>query len=135
MIPTDCPDPGVLLDGDQYVLTCTSGDAADAFPIYTSPDLVSWTLQGHIFPSASKPTWAVSDFWAPEIHHVGSGYVAYFAARDSNGRLSVGAASAPTSLGPFTDIGQPLVTDATEGVIDPTEFNAPDANALRDLEG
>jgi hypothetical protein len=125
VIPTDCPDPGVLHDGNQYVLTCTSGDAADAYPIYTSPDLATWTLVGHIFPSGQHPTWAVQDFWAPEIHLVGSHYVVYFSARGSDGMLAIGAASAPSALGPFTDIGSPLVHDTSMGHIDASEINAP----------
>jgi beta-xylosidase len=126
VIPTDCPDPGVLHDGDQYVLTCTSGDAADAFPIYTSPDLAHFTLQGHVFPSGHRPAWAKQDFWAPEIHKVGSQYVVYFAARGADGMLAVGAASSSSSLGPYTDLGQPLVHDSSMGLIDPSEINTPD---------
>ena len=122
VIPGDCPDPGVLRDGNQYVLSCTSGDAADAFPIYTSPDLAHWTLVGHIFPSTSKPTWAKSDFWAPEIHHVGSHYVAYFSARGADGMLAIGAASAASSLGPFADLGAPLIHDPSMGLIDASEI-------------
>jgi GH43 family beta-xylosidase len=122
VIPSGCADPGVLRDGGRYVVACTSGDDADAFPISTSPDLVHWTPAGHIFPSASKPAWAMSDFWAPEIHAVGAAYVAYFTARDVDGKLSVGAATATSALGPFADIGHPLVHDATMGMIDPTEF-------------
>jgi arabinan endo-1,5-alpha-L-arabinosidase len=126
VIPTDCPDPGVLLDGSEYVLTCTSGDAPDAYPIFTSTDLVHWTARGSIFPSGHWPSWAMSDFWAPEIHRVGSGYVAYFSARDNDGMLSIGAASASTATGPFTDIGKPLVHDSTMGHIDASEFNDTD---------
>jgi arabinan endo-1,5-alpha-L-arabinosidase len=122
VIPTDCPDPGVLRDGTQYVLTCTSGDAADAYPIYTSPDLASWTPQGHVFPSGQWPAWAKSDFWAPEIHKVGAHYVVYFSARGGDGMLAVGAASAPTALGPFTPLAQPLVHDASMGLIDASEI-------------
>jgi hypothetical protein len=191
VIPTDCPDPGVLRTSDGYVLSCTSGDDGDAFPIYTSPDLVAWTPVGHIFPSGHWPSWAASDFWAPEIHLVGSHFVAYFAARNSagapkspgrtwrslglasliprpllprgekgcqrrsrrrdlslfpswekggrgvegrakvgaiisTGRLSVGAASSMNATGPFTDTGQPLVQDASMGLIDPSEITAAD---------
>ena len=126
VIPTDCPDPGVLRTSDGYVLSCTSGDDPDAFPIYTSPDLASWTAVGHIFPSGHWPSWAVSDFWAPEIHVVGGHFVAYFTARNSAGVLCIGAASAMSATGPFTDIGQPLVSDGSMGLIDPTEFTAPD---------
>jgi len=124
VIPTDCPDPGVLHDGARYVLTCTSGDAADAYPIYTSPDLATWTLQGHVFPSGHWPAWAVSDFWAPEIHVVGGQYVVYFSARGSDGMLAIGAASSPSALGPFTPLAQPLIHDASMGLIDASEITA-----------
>src|SRR5215472_13294068 len=126
VIDNDCPDPGVLGDGNQYVLTCTSGGAPNAYPIYTSPDLASWTQQGHVFPADHKPVWATGDFWAPEIHHVGSGYVVYFSARGTDGVLAVGAAAAPSALGPFTDLGHPLVHDASMGLIDASEIT--DAN-------
>ncbi len=123
VVDVDCPDPGVLLSNGKYVVGCTSGNATDAFPLRTSTDLVHWSDAGHIFPSASKPSWAVSDFWAPEVHAIGSGFVAYFTARHMDGRLSIGAATAPSPTGPFTDLGHPLVQNATLGVIDPTEFD------------
>jgi GH43 family beta-xylosidase len=126
VVPVDCADPGVLHDGSRYVMACTSGNAADAFPIRTSTDLVAWMEAGHVFPAASKPAWAKGDFWAPEIHAVGGAYVAYFTARHADGQLSIGAATAPTALGPFTDIGAPLVHQASMGSIDPHEFLAPD---------
>src|SRR5207244_11065093 len=77
---------------------------------------------GRVCSSASKPTWAKSDVWAPEIHKVGAGYVAYFTARHTDGQLSLGAATSASALGPFTDIGAPLVHEASMGVIDATEF-------------
>ncbi len=116
-----CPDPGVLFDGSEYVAVCTSGDASNAYPIRTSPDLVHWTSEGSIFPSAQKPKWAVSDFWAPEIHRVGDHFVAYFSARQQNGRLAIGAAKATSALGPFTAGATPLVADDTFGLIDASE--------------
>ncbi|HEY2516561.1 MAG TPA: glycoside hydrolase family 43 protein, partial [Polyangiaceae bacterium] len=125
VVPGGCADPGVLRDGNSYVLTCTSGDAADAYPIYTSPDLATWTPAGHVFPSGHWPSWAKKDFWAPEIHKVGGKYVVYFSARGADNMLAIGAASAPSALGPFTDIGAPLVHDASMGLIDASEINAP----------
>jgi beta-xylosidase len=62
------------------------------------------------------------DFWAPEIHHIGNHYVAYFTARHKDGKLSIGAATAKDPLGPYTDIGAPLVHDASMGMIDATAF-------------
>jgi arabinan endo-1,5-alpha-L-arabinosidase len=123
VVPVDCPDPGVLANGNEYVLACTSGNAANAFPIRTSSDLVHWTASGSIFPSAAKPTWATGDFWAPEIHHVGNHFVAYFSARHQNGRLSIGAATSTNATGPFSDIGHPLAQDPSLGLIDATEVD------------
>ncbi len=127
VVAHDCPDPGVLHDGNRYVMSCTSGNATNAFPIYVSADLTSWTAMGHILPMAAKPAWAASDFWAPEIHKVGSHYVAYFSARNaSDSRLSIGAAYASDALGPFTALPQPLVHDANMGLIDASEFTDTD---------
>ena len=126
VMPTGCADPGVVWDGAHYLMTCTSGNAANAFPIYASTDLVSWTQQGFIFPQAKKPAWAVSDFWAPEIHRVGTHWVAYFSARGSDGVLAVGAASADDPLGPYTPLAQPLVHDPNMGLIDASEVKGSD---------
>ena len=126
VIPTSCADPGVVRDAGTYVLSCTSGNSPDAFPLFTSTDLVTWTHHDSILPAAARPTWAKSDFWAPEIHKVGSHWVAYFSARNTDGKLSVGAASSPDALGPYTALAQPLVHDAAMGLIDASEFTAPD---------
>ncbi|MBN8614382.1 MAG: family 43 glycosylhydrolase [Deltaproteobacteria bacterium] len=127
VIDVDCPDPGVTRDGDTFVLTCTSGGAAAAFPLRTSRDLVHWTSAGHAFPAGTRPSWASGDFWAPEIHHVGDRWIVYFSARRaSDGRLVVGAGIAEDVLGPYTDVGAPLVTGPSPGVIDAHFFEASD---------
>ncbi len=131
VIGVDCPDPGVARDGTEYVLSCTSGGAAAAFPLRTSTDLVHWSDRGHVFPAGSRPGWASGDFWAPELHRLGDGvgerWIVYYSARNAaDGRLAVGAATAPSALGPYTDLGRPLVRDPSPGVIDAHHFEAPD---------
>jgi arabinan endo-1,5-alpha-L-arabinosidase len=126
VLPNGCADPGVTRDGNRYLMTCTSGGAANAFPIYESTDLVSWTLATHIFSSATKPAWATGDFWAPELHPIGSTWVAYFSARNTDGKLSIGAAWATDPLGPYTPLPQPLVHDPNMGLIDASEFTDTD---------
>jgi beta-xylosidase len=121
-IPTGCADPGVTRDGNLYVLSCTGGGGGNAYPMFTSTDLAVWTPAGHIFSPTTKPSWAKGNFWAPEIHKVGSHWVAYFSALDGTGRMSIGAASAPSSTGPFTDLGHPIVTDANVSLIDANEL-------------
>lgn len=123
VVDVDCPDPGVVLDNNQYVMACTGGDYA----LRVSSDLIHWRNAGTIFAPGRRPSWANGDFWAPEIHRVGARWVAYFSARNSaDGSLAVGAATGPTALGPFTDIGRPLVHDPNPGVIDAHHFLAPD---------
>ncbi|HEY5944244.1 MAG TPA: glycoside hydrolase family 43 protein [Kofleriaceae bacterium] len=124
VLGSGCADPGVVRDGDRYVMSCTSGNAANAFPLYVSHDLVTWTAQGHILPSAARPAWAKSDFWAPEIHHIGNKWLAYWSARGSDGKLAIGAASADDPLGPYTALAQPIVPATTVGLIDATAFVA-----------
>ncbi|QED25811.1 family 43 glycosylhydrolase [Microvenator marinus] len=126
VIRADCPDPGILKDGDRYYLTCTHTGGPGLFPIYTSTDLVNWSRDASIL--AERPGWANDRFWAPEIHKVDEGlYVAYYTASTrSNNRLSIGAATASSPLGPFTDIGEPLIYDPNPGVIDAHYFRASD---------
>jgi arabinan endo-1,5-alpha-L-arabinosidase len=66
-------------------------------------------VQEYIFPvdSTTRPAWAVSDFWAPEIHHLWGYYIAIFAARNVKGMLCVGLAYSEGSiLGPYIDMGE-----------------------------
>ena len=126
VLPTGCADPGVVRDGDRYVMTCTSGDAADAFPLFESTDLASWSAAGHVLPAAARPAWATGAFWAPEIQHIGTSWVAYFSARHTSGRFAIGAAVATSPLGPFVARPEPLVLDANVGLIDASAFVAAD---------
>jgi hypothetical protein len=117
-------DPAVLKVDDGWVLTATSNDAPDAFPILHSSDLTTWEHKGFVFPAGHAPSWAatgvrVADFWAPEMQRVGDEYWVAYTAREKSNALAIGLARAPTPLGPWTDNGQPLITaSASGGVID-----------------
>ena len=105
----------------RHAPTCApsprSVSAPDAFPIWRSTNLVNWTQVGAVFPGKPAwPTWAVTDFWAPEFHRLASGrWVVYFAARNTNGTLCVGVATSTPGgiMGPYVDRGTPLVFNAT----------------------
>ena len=72
VLDTDHPDPGViqLPDGSGYLGVLSSGNSPDTFPLIFSPDLVTWSPRGQVFPNKSWPAWAKSEMWAPEVHHV-----------------------------------------------------------------
>jgi GH43 family beta-xylosidase len=121
VVATDCPDPGVTHDADAgFLMVCTSG--GPGYPIRSSSDLVSWTLRGTAFDVTTKPAWATGDFWAPELHRVGAGWVLYFSARHTDGSLAIGAASASSPFGPFTAQSTPLVKESYPGAIDVHQF-------------
>ncbi len=126
VIAFDCPDPGVIASGTgtslSYDVVCTGGK----FPIRSSRDLVTWSDTGDKVLPAGKPPWAAngSRNWAPEIHPVDAGFVAYYTTVNDANVLSIAAAHAPSVLGPYTDSGGPLVQNAL-GVIDATFFEDP----------
>lgn len=119
----DCPDPGVMAADGAFYMVCTGG----SFPIRRSDDLVFWSDTGAAVLPAGKPAWSANGWrdWAPELHRVGDHYVAYYTAVNAANVLSIGAASAPSPTGPYTDRGSPLVEHPT-GIIDPSYFRDDD---------
>jgi hypothetical protein len=108
-------DPAVLRTEEGWWLVATSNDAPDAFPILFSADLEHWEPKGFIFPEGQTPVWAAAgrhkaDFWAPEMARVGDEYWLAYTARRTTNDLAVGLAKAPAPLGPWTDLGAPLIT-------------------------
>jgi arabinan endo-1,5-alpha-L-arabinosidase len=125
-------DPAVLRVADGWVLTATSNDALDAFPLLHSADLEHWEHRGFVFPEGHAPQWArhgrrTGDFWAPEMARIGDEYWLAFTAREQSGALAIGIARSQSPFGPWTDNGGPMVTGgklltpggpASGGVID-----------------
>ena len=110
-------DPAVLKTDDGYWLVATSNDAPDAFPILHSTDLEHWEPVGFVFQEGQTPAWAaagpqMADVWAPELARVGDEYWLSFTARDRDNTLSIGLAKAPHPLGPWVDMGRPLLGDS-----------------------
>jgi arabinan endo-1,5-alpha-L-arabinosidase len=121
VVPRDCPDPGVVRDGERFVMTCTgAGSDGGVFPLLVSTDLRDWEDSGSLL--TAPPAWSTGDHWAPELRRVGEVWRAVYTARASDGQLSIGTATAPDPLGPWTDSGAPLLHDAGVGLIDPSIF-------------
>ena len=125
IMDTNCPDPGVLKDGDRWVMACTRGGAGGAFELFTSSDMFHWTDSGSAIVPPSDARWGTSDFWAPEVHKLGPhDYLALYTARDAAGHLGIGVATASDPLGPWKDAGAPIVPGTAEmGYIDATLYD------------
>ena len=122
-VASNCADPGVIridgANGPTFWAACTG----NGYPLFKSRDLVHWTAAGHIFNTGTKPRWGGGDWWAPEIHHIGNGLVAYFAALSpQRNKICIGAARASSMAGPWVDLGHPLVCDSHVSLIDPNVF-------------
>lgn len=133
-------DPAVVKVDGGWLLTATSNDGPDAFPLVFSSDLKQWEHRGFVFPEGEMPGWVatgrhVADFWAPEIQKVGDEYWIAYTARQHSNALAIGLARARDPFGPWTDNGEPLVTGgkvlypgtaASGGVIDSHIFKDAD---------
>jgi hypothetical protein len=122
-------DPAVLKTEEGYFLVATSNDAPDAFPILHSLDLETWESVGFVFPEGQTPAWAakgrhVGDFWAPEMARMGNEYWLCYTARQTTNALAIGLAKSPSPLGPWRDLGRPLLSGGavnTTGSDDPNK--------------
>ena len=137
VIPGDHPDPSIIRVGKDYWATATSSEWGPQFPLLHSTDLVNWDLTGAVFPH--RPSWAVGNFWAPEISQFKNHYHVYYVGHKNGGPLAVGVAIADNPSGPYTDHG-PIIAQS-DGSIDPApcvdEKGAPylvwkeDGNSIR----
>ncbi|MFF1818818.1 family 43 glycosylhydrolase [Kribbella sp. NPDC058245] len=142
----DFPDPALIKgrDGWWYAYStggpyAKDGHDGDGYKIARSRDLTHWEKVGSVFNDTNRPTWAdpTSGFWAPDIRYVDGRYVLYFTVHNTtttpdNWDYAIGAATAPTPSGPWTDSGAPVVAPrpAADGgfewTIDPAEFTDSD---------
>lgn len=94
------------------------------FPLLQSNDLVNWQFVGN---GLLRPSGLGDNFWAPEVaYHQGIFYLYYSVGHeDKNHQLRVATSSDP--LGPYQDVGEPLVSPETcQFAIDPSPFQDDD---------
>jgi xylan 1,4-beta-xylosidase len=117
IVPGDHPDPTIVQVDGVYWASATSGEWSPQFPLFRSPDLFHWSPAGWIFPV--QPAWAEGSFWAPELVYddVSGRSVLWYVARQRGGPLCIAVATAPSTVGPYTDHGALVCED--DGSIDP----------------
>jgi arabinan endo-1,5-alpha-L-arabinosidase len=134
VIDADFPDPTVIKAGDGFYYAYATQTQRDGkwinIQLARSSDLVHWQYLGDALPS--KPIWAATtqDFWAPHVQRDGSRYIMYFSAKpntlDERNGLCLGAASSNSPVGPFLDMGHPLICGPGFINIDPMAFDDPE---------
>jgi GH43 family beta-xylosidase len=118
-------DPGVLFSDGYYWKTYTTGGPNNGWPLYRSPDLLTWTSMGNMLTTANKPAFMDDgSFWAPEIHKVNGTYVITGTARSTQyqSRTTIAIATASEVTGPYTVRSTPIVGEQTVGTLDSTIF-------------
>ncbi|MCD2424944.1 family 43 glycosylhydrolase [Niabella pedocola] len=125
VIPTaqDPKDPQVFKAADGKFYLVHPND--NKYKIYSSPDLVNWTLK-----TASGFSKATGSFWSAGSFKYGSTYNLYYTYVQGANNKRIGVATSTTPEGPYTDANANLVvkTDAGGGyipVIDPSVFKDP----------
>jgi len=110
VVNTDAPDPGVLFYNGLWYMVTTGCSGSSCYPIRRSKDLAHWDQIGFVFGESTLPSWAVGDFWAPELHVINGRVNCYFSARHTNGLLTIGGATAKSPEGPFTAFANPVMS-------------------------
>jgi hypothetical protein len=121
-----CPDPTLLYAGSgraAFTLMCTG----PGFPTRSASSIagLSGALPQPAFAPDGWPGWAVGGYWAPDLERVGDHYLLYYSAqRKGDHRRCIGVAMSDRPDGDFHDVGQPLVSNNSDGAIDPTLLHA-----------
>ncbi|WP_348822193.1 RICIN domain-containing protein [Flavobacterium aestuarii] len=118
-------DPEIHYFNNKYYIY-TTATYGTQFHAYSSNDLTNWYDEGLIFDLFPDSPWAQYNGWAPAVVYRNNKYYFYYTAE-----TKIGLAVGNTPIGPFTDIGAPLIgTDPyTDDIIDANVFIDDDGQA------
>ena len=127
VLPGFHADPEILyshLTGRYYIYSTTDGLPGWGgwyFTAFSSPDMKDWTYEGVVLDLRSPQVpWANGNAWAPAIEEklVDGKYKYFFYysgnPNDNSGK-QIGVAVADSPVGPFKDMGRPLITESPAG--------------------
>lgn len=127
-------DPCILDDGNgTFYMYGTGGGAKDGFSTYSSNNLIDWKYEGQVYKGNTADSWAVKNFWAPEVYKFNGKYYLFFSAdwrnnpNDELENFKIGVAVSDKPTGPFTDLQEKPLFDPGYPILD--------ANVFRDSDG
>ena len=128
VLPGFHADPEILYSnqtGKYYIYSTTDGTPGWGgwyFTVFSSDDLTHWTDGGIMLNLKSEQVpWADGNAWAPCIEEVKQKdcsykyYFYYSGNPKAGGGKQIGVAVADNPVGPFTDLGHPIITDSPVG--------------------
>ena len=122
-LPGHYADPNLVAANGRYLLYPTTDGSVNwssrSFSAFSSRDLASWEDHGVILSLGKDVPWATERARAPTFASRSGRFYFYFTADDN-----IGVAVSDNPLGPFTDIGVPLVAagEFDGRAIDPSVF-------------
>lgn len=131
-IDRNFPDPGISTNGSKAYYAYATSASGLHYPTASAPSPTGpWTWTG-IDAMPDLPTWAVKNFWAPDVSVTPDGrWLMYFTAHDNVTDLQcIGVAVADAPLGPFRAVGdRPLICPVElKGAIDAMSFTDDDGS-------
>jgi len=116
VVAEDIRHPTVLKFRDSYYMV-----GSYSAQLLSSKDLKTWKKEkDSIFDDDGYPNWAQANgIISTKMHAMGKKFNLYFYALKKEGKWSIGAATADSPLGPFKDIGRPLLTSGTGEAFQP----------------
>ena len=130
ILPGYYADPDIAyFNGKFYLYPTTDGTnwSPTSFHAFSSTDLVNWKDEGVILDFADIPWTEGKNAWAPSVGEKNGKYYLYYTANTEY----IGVAVGDSPVGPFVDIGKPLLTYKQYGgrSIDPYFFRDDDGQA------
>lgn len=128
VLPGQYADPDIdYFDGKFWIYPTTDGYpgwSGTLFHAFSSVDMVNWEDEGVIMElkndnpglnekgvQIANSPWAVEgSAWAPTIEKKNDMYYFYYCGKKSGGVSCIGVAYAENPAGPYTDLGEPLLT-------------------------
>jgi len=96
--------------------------------VFSTTDMANWTNHGKIL-SLDDIEWADDRAWAPQTVEKNGKFYFYFPAHKIDGGMAIGVAVGDSPVGPFKEIGKPLVYEDDWNDFDPTVFIDDDGQA------
>lgn len=127
ILPGFHADPEILYShktNKYYIYSTTDGQPGWGgwyFTVFSSSDLRKWNYEGVMLDLKSdQVSWADGNAWAPCIEEKQMGgeykYFFYYSGNPiAGGGKQIGVAISDSPIGPFTDLGYPIITESPTG--------------------